>query len=83
MEAFARKKQTRCSACRGRCCKPFGVCDAFTGHPRTVDEIQYRAYRIHLAHGVLYGYDLDDWLHTERELTEAHRPRASTKDKSP
>jgi len=57
--------------------------DAFTGHPPTVDEIQYRAYKIHLDHGGLYGYDLDDWLHAERELTEAHRLRASTKDKNP
>lgn len=58
--------------------------DAFTtGHPPTVDEIQYRAYKIHLDHGGLYGYDLDDWLHAERELTEAHRLRASSKDKNP
>ena len=57
--------------------------DAFTGHPPTVDEIQYRAYKIHLDHGGLYGYDLDDWLHAERELTEAHRLRASTKAKNP
>ena len=56
--------------------------DAFTGHPPTVDEIQYRAYRIHLDHGGLYGYDLDDWLHAERELTEAHRLCANTKDKN-
>jgi hypothetical protein len=57
--------------------------DAFTGHPPTVDEIQYRAYRIHLDHGGLYGYDLDDWLRAERELTEAHRFRTSAKDKNP
>ena len=57
--------------------------DAFTGHPPTVNEIQYRAYRIHLDHGGLYGYDLDDWLCAERELTEAHRCRTSTKDKNP
>jgi hypothetical protein len=55
----------------------------FTGYPPTVDEIQYRAYRIQLDHGGLYGYDLDNWLHAERELTEARRLRASTKDKKP
>jgi len=54
-----------------------------TGHPPTLDEIQHRAYRIHLDHGGLYGYDLDDWLQAERELTDAHRLRTSTKNKNP
>jgi DUF2934 family protein len=53
------------------------------GHPPTLDEIQYRAYRIHLDHGGLYGYDLDDWLQAERELTEAHGLGTGTKDKNP
>jgi hypothetical protein len=57
--------------------------DAFTGRPPTVHEIRHRAYQIHLDHGGLNGYDLDDWLHAERELTDAHRLRASTKEKNP
>ena len=47
--------------------------------PPTLDEIQLRAYQIHLDHGGLYGYDLDDWLQAERELTE--RPGTSTKNR--
>jgi hypothetical protein len=57
--------------------------DPFTGHPPAGDEIQNRADAIHLDYGGLYGNDLDDWLRAERELTEAHRLRASAKDKNP
>jgi hypothetical protein len=57
--------------------------DPFTGQPPTVGEIQYRANTIDLDCGGLYGNDLDDWLRAERELTEAHRLRASAKDKNP
>jgi hypothetical protein len=68
---YTRKKQTRCSTSRGRGGKPLGVCRRIHGTP--TDEIQDRAYRIHLDHGGLHGYDLDDWLHAERRLIEAHR----------
>jgi Protein of unknown function (DUF2934) len=50
------------------------------GHPPTLDQIQIRAYRIHLDRGGLYGYDLDDWLQAERELSEAYRVDANTKE---
>jgi hypothetical protein len=50
--------------------------DAFAGHPLTADEIQYRASRIQLDDGGLFGYELDDWFHGERELTEAQHFRA-------
>jgi Protein of unknown function (DUF2934) len=62
---------------RSECAAPL------TGHPPTLDEIQHRAYGIHLDLGGLYGYDLDDWLQAERELTNAHRLRTSTQDKNP
>jgi hypothetical protein len=56
--------------------------DPFTEQPPTVGEIQYRANTIDLDYGGLCGNDLDDWLRAERELTEAHRLRASAKDKN-
>lgn len=57
--------------------------DPLTVKPPTVGETQYRANTIHLDCGGLYGNDLDDWLRAERELTAAHRLRASAKDKNP
>jgi hypothetical protein len=39
----------------------------------TLQEIEMRAYSIHLAHGSTYGNDLDDWLQAERELAEERR----------
>jgi Protein of unknown function (DUF2934) len=57
--------------------------DTSTGHPPTGDEIQNRANTIHLDYGGLYGNDPDDWLRAERELTAAHRQRASAQDKNP
>jgi hypothetical protein len=56
--------------------------DRFTGHPPTVDAIQHCANTIDLDYGGLCGNDLDDWLRAERELTEAHRLRASANDKN-
>ncbi len=42
-----------------------------TPAPVTVSEpeIATRAYEIFLSRGALHGYDLDDWLQAERELT--------------
>ena len=32
------------------------------------DEIERRAYEIHLERGASHGSDMDDWLQAEREL---------------
>jgi len=34
------------------------------------EEIQRRAYEIHIDRGGPHGHDLDDWLQAERELME-------------
>jgi hypothetical protein len=34
------------------------------------DEVRRRAFEIHVQRGGLRGYDLDDWLEAEKELTE-------------
>jgi hypothetical protein len=34
------------------------------------DEVRRRAFEIHVLRGGLRGYDLDDWLEAEKELTE-------------
>ncbi len=36
-------------------------------------EILNRAYEIRRARGGLFGYDLEDWLQAQRELTEKNR----------
>jgi hypothetical protein len=37
------------------------------------EEIRYRAYDIYLQRGAQPGYELDDWLQAERELSR-NRP---------
>ncbi len=38
------------------------------------EEIRRRAFAIHIERGGVRGYDLDDWLQAEKELTESlHR----------
>ncbi len=37
------------------------------------EEVQQRAYEIHLERGGARGQDVDDWLQTERELQAKHR----------
>jgi hypothetical protein len=44
----------------------------------TWQEIEMRAYSIHLAHGSIHGNDFDDWLQAERELTEERRLGSNT-----
>jgi Protein of unknown function (DUF2934) len=44
----------------------------------TLEEIEMRAYSIHLAHGSTHGNDFDDWLQAERELTEERRLGSNT-----
>lgn len=34
------------------------------------EEIEWRAYELHLARGAGDGHDLDDWIQAERELQE-------------
>lgn len=41
-------------------------------------EIESRAYEIYLARGEVHGFDHDDWLQAEREVTEDQiRPNVS------
>ena len=38
-------------------------------HPSDA-EVRRRAFEIHVQRGGIRGYDLDDWLEAEKELTE-------------
>lgn len=40
---------------------------------RTIENLLRRAHEIHRQHGGILGYDLEDWLQAERELTEEHQ----------
>jgi Protein of unknown function (DUF2934) len=44
------------------------------GAPR-VEEIRQRAYEIHLERGGAHGWDQDDWLQAERDLTRRYQTR--------
>ena len=44
------------------------------GAPR-VEEIRQRAYEIHLERGGEHGWDQDDWLQAERDLTRRYQTR--------
>jgi hypothetical protein len=35
-----------------------------------IEEVLNRAHQIHRSRGGLFGYDLEDWLQAQRELTE-------------
>jgi hypothetical protein len=37
------------------------------------EEVQQRAYEIHMERGGAHGQDIDDWLQAERELQAKHR----------
>ena len=39
----------------------------------SLEEIQQRAYVLHLERGCVRGYDMDDWLQAERELKEKNQ----------
>jgi hypothetical protein len=56
--------------------------DSSDGLAPTCQEIEIRAYSIHLAHGSNHGNDFDDWLQAERELTEERRLGFNTQGKS-
>jgi hypothetical protein len=38
----------------------------------TPEEIRQRAFEIHIEHGGIHGYDLDDWWQAERELQQKY-----------
>jgi hypothetical protein len=46
-----------------------------------IEKLLNRAHEIHRSHGGLFGYDLEDWLQAERELTERNRPIEFTEDR--
>ena len=46
-------------------------------HEPTEEEIQLRAYEIHMERGGEHGRDLDDWLQAELELKAEHPKEAS------
>lgn len=39
----------------------------------SLEEIEWRAYEIHIDRGGPHGHDLDDWLQAERELMEKYK----------
>ena len=41
------------------------------------DEIAIRAYRLYEARGGGDGYDVEDWIHAEQELTREKQQKAS------
>ncbi len=52
--------------------KQTGCLNSSAGNAPTNEEIQLRAYCIHVERGGQHDCDLDDWLQAERELTEEH-----------
>jgi hypothetical protein len=46
----------------------------FVGAPK-VEEIRQRAYEIHLERGGAHGWDQDDWLQAEQDLTRRYQTR--------
>jgi hypothetical protein len=44
----------------------------FVGAPK-VEDIRQRAYEIHLERGGAHGWDQDDWLQAERDLTRRYQ----------
>jgi hypothetical protein len=43
------------------------------GSAPSLEEIQQRAYVLHLERSCVHGYDMDDWFQAERELMEKHQ----------
>jgi len=41
----------------------------------SLEEIQQRAYELHLERGCVHGRHQDDWLQAERELLEKYQAR--------
>ncbi len=40
-----------------------------------IEKLLNRAHEIHRSRGGLFGYDLEDWLEADRELTEKNKSR--------
>jgi hypothetical protein len=38
-----------------------------------IEQVLNRAYEIHRVRGGLFGYDLEDWLEAQRELSDVSR----------
>jgi DUF2934 family protein len=47
--------------------------EARAENTRSREEVQQRAYEIHMERGGAHGLDVDDWLQAERELQPKHR----------
>ena len=60
--------------------KQSGSVNSSAGDAPAQDEIQLRAYCIHVERGRRHGCDLDDWLQAERELKEEHPAGPSGND---
>jgi hypothetical protein len=60
--------------------KQTGSLNSSAGDAPANEEIQLRAYCIHVERGRRHGCDLDDWLQAERELTEEHPAGPSGND---
>ena len=41
-------------------------------HSMGQEELRHRAYDLYLERGAQPGYELDDWLQAERELSQIH-----------
>ena len=63
--------------------KQTGSLNSSAGDAPANEEIQLRAYCIHVERGGRHGCDLDDWLQAEPELTEEHRGGPSGNDGAP
>ena len=60
--------------------KQSGSVNSSAGDAPAQDEVQLRAYCIHVERGGRHGCDLEDWLQAERELTEEHPAGPSGND---
>jgi len=47
--------------------------EARAENARSREEVQQRAYEIHMERGGAHRQDIDDWLQAERELQAKHR----------
>lgn len=46
------------------------VCAVSPAQRPSDNEVRLRAFEIHVERGGIHGYDLDDWLDAEKELTQ-------------
>ena len=74
----AEKKEDKQQSISNADVTPTELIDSPDGVAPTWQEIEMRAYSIHLAHGSTHGNDFDDWLQAERKLTEERRLGSNT-----